>query len=586
MIVPMKRIFLVLQAKDKFPALESLQKLGVVHVEHVQTPEGYHLTEISKDIQDLERTITILANHANDDKLQHSPDHWKSVVSKVVEYDDESQELTEELVNLNAQIRAWEPWGEFEPNDAADLRRKGIFLHFCEISKKEFEQFKAQGNVYWSSSSGATVHAVIITRGDEKFQLKESDLPLRGLSEMKSRVRTIQEQMEGNKGKLKQLSVYRQHLQDAAAMKRKEFEFGQVESGLGADGELVYLKGFCPAESCADLTRSAQQHSWGLLAADISDEDRPPTFIRNPKWIDIIKPVFGVINVLPGYKEVDISLVFLIFFSIFFGILIGDAAYGLIFLGLTAFFQFKLKNKVTDQSPFFLMYVLSAAAITWGVLTGTFLGTVLLGKMVKPVITWLTESKNVQLFCFILGAVHLTIAHIWRFLNKIPSISASAELGSICIIWGGLFVANMMIIGIPLMWFVKYLFIIGAVLIMIDIFTQPKDTIFVNIILFVFGVINAFTDVVSYVRLFAVGLAGVAVADAFNEMALSIGFGNVAAGIITSLILIVGHLFNIVLCGFGILVHGLRLNVLEFSGHLGLEWAGIKYTPFKLDKKS
>ena len=432
---------------------------------------------------------------------------------------------------------------------------------------------------------GATAYALFVSNTKMKLPFKEIDLPQRGLREMQLRLKTIEEQFKKNQEHIKGLAKYRDHLAVILGTKRQEFEFSQVEAGLGLAEELSYLKGYCPLENCDMLTKAARQYSWGLMVENVSDEDRPPTLLRNPKWVEIIKPVFGLINVLPGYKEADISPVFLIFFSIFFGILIGDAGYGLIFLGLTAFVQMKLKNKNVDRAPFFLIYTLSTCAVLWGVLTGTFFGTVLLGRFVKPVIAWLTEAKNIELLCFTIGAVHLSIAHFWRFSMKFPSISAFAEIGSVCIIWGGYFVANMMIIGIPLMWFVKYLFITGAVLILIDIFTQTKSTIFVNVILFVFGIINAFTDVVSYVRLFAVGLAGVAVADAFNEMALDFGFNGVVPSLITVLILVVGHLFNIVLSGFGILVHGLRLNVLEFSGHLGLEWGGVKYAPFKLEGK-
>ena len=304
----------------------------------------------------------------------------------------------------------------------------------------------------------------------------------------------------------------------------------------------------------------------------------------------MIKPVFGIINVLPGYREVDISPVFLIFFSVFFGILIGDAAYGSVFLILTLIFHNKLKHKVKDAAPFILMYVLSASAITWGVLTGTFLGTVLLGAKLKPVVAWLTDSKNVQLLCFTIGAVHLILAHLWRCVRRWPGSGAWAELGWVWILWVSYgLVRSMIILGqadMAVILDALKRMIPGVVLITYDIARGPKSQIPVGIVLLLFSIISAFTDIVSYVRLFAVGLAGTAVADAFNQMALSIGFNNVVSGIFTSLILVVGHAFNIVLCGFGVLVHGLRLNVLEFSGHLGLEWAGFKYEPFKKIQQS
>lgn len=146
---------------------------------------------------------------------------------------------------------------------------------------------------------------------------------------------------------------------------------------------------------------------------------------------------------------------------------------------------------------------------------------------------------------------------------------------------GSYFLANMMLIGIPLPGFVPYLYVVGAGLVLVDIVAQRKE-IGVNIILFVFSVINTFGDIVSYIRLFAVGLAGVAVADAFNQMALTIGFSNPFAGSIAVFILAFVHLFlNLALSIMGVLVHGIRLNVLEFSGHLGMEWSGISYRPYK-----
>jgi V/A-type H+-transporting ATPase subunit I len=98
---------------------------------------------------------------------------------------------------------------------------------------------------------------------------------------------------------------------------------------------------------------------------------------------------------------------------------------------------------------------------------------------------------------------------------------------------------------------------------------------------FMMSLVNAFADVVSYIRLFAVGLATVAIADAFNEMATGVGFNNVFTTMGAALILIIGHVLNMVLAGLAVLVHGIRLNVLEFSGHLNLEWSGRRYTPFR-----
>jgi V/A-type H+-transporting ATPase subunit I len=128
----------------------------------------------------------------------------------------------------------------------------------------------------------------------------------------------------------------------------------------------------------------------------------------------------------------------------------------------------------------------------------------------------------------------------------------------------------------------QLLFIIGPILVVF--FTKPNKNPLKamggGIGELLMNIVNSFSDIVSYIRLFAVGMATVAVADAFNSIALGVGFGNILTGFMTALILVVGHLFNIVLGAMSILVHGLRLNLLEFSGHMGLSWAGFKYEPF------
>ena len=243
----------------------------------------------------------------------------------------------------------------------------------------------------------------------------------------------------------------------------------------------------------------------------------------------------------------------------------------------------RFAKRNADTSPILLGYVLSSTAILWGILTGTFFGTALF-KGIKPILPWLTDIKNLQILCFTIGAIHLTIAHVWRLILKMPDLTGVlSEIGWIVILWGMYFLANIMIVGSDFLSFGQCLLIIagGAFAVIIDIVKQARD-VGVNLILLVFSVIGAFTDVVSYIRLFAVGFAGVAVADAFNHMALDVGFQNIGTAILAGLILIFVHLFlNLALCLLGVLVHGVRLNVLEFSSHLNMEWSGIKYDPFR-----
>jgi len=176
-----------------------------------------------------------------------------------------------------------------------------------------------------------------------------------------------------------------------------------------------------------------------------------------------------------------------------------------------------------------------------------------------------------------LGLAHLVIAHFMSFLRKMPSLSAIAQLGWILICGGLFFVVDLLVLSNPFPGFAKIMIIAGISIVGIFTNFQKNPLKLIGSFLGTIAnsiqdVIAAFSDIVSYIRLFAVGLAGVTVAASFNDM---------AGGIFAPIVLILGHGLNIILGLMSVMVHGVRLNMLEFSGHLGQEWTGRPYEPFK-----
>ena len=356
-------------------------------------------------------------------------------------------------------------------------------------------------------------------------------------------------------------------------------EFSEVAEGSGRFEKLSYIKGYSPIDKVNLIEAAASKEKWGVLVNDPGENDTPPTLIKNPKWVKIIKPMFDIIGTIPGYGEVDISLHFLIFFSIFFGMLIGDAGYGLTYFLIALIAQKKFKA-MKDKSIFFLTYVLAGCAIIWGLLTGVFFGP---HAWLKPMMPYFSDSTNVQAFCFLIGAVQLSVAHIWKILRKFPSLKALSDVGWICILWAAYFLAKSLILNFEFPGFMKWIFIAGSGLVIL--FTSPAKNIFAGIGAglgdFLLKLVNSFADIVSYIRLFAVGLAGVAIANAFNQIAAGIGAGSILNGLLSGFVLFSGHTLNLALGILSILVHGVRLNVLEFSGHMDMEWSGVEYAPFR-----
>jgi V/A-type H+-transporting ATPase subunit I len=228
------------------------------------------------------------------------------------------------------------------------------------------------------------------------------------------------------------------------------------------------------------------------------------------------------------------------------------------------------------------MYVFTVCTIIWGTLTGVFFGQGMWPSF-KPLVPWLNDERHLQMFCFFIGATHLSIAHVWRAMIKMPSKTALSEAGWIAILWFMFFLAKSLILNQAMPFWAMYLLYTGMFLVVF--YHQPGRSFFKTVGsglgVLALSIVNMFTDVVSYIRLAAVGLASTAVADSFNQMAMGFGFKTLFSGIAVVLILLIGHALNLALGFMAIMVHGVRLNILEFSSHLGMEWSGVSYDPLR-----
>ncbi len=575
MIVPMKKTYVIVYKNDSSKAVESLREMGILHVENLEAAPAGSLEQIHQDIQRLTSSIAVLKPFM--DAKQENVFHWHEKTEEILTLASQITAHRESLHHRMQLINQLVVWGNFDPRDIDELAERGIYITLCEISdRSQIPQGVAAEKISEEKKLG---RYAIFSFNKPELLCPEFHYPSMSLNELKSLQDKERKEMIGKESQLKSFAKYVTGFEKILHEESESLRLREVVCGMRQEDTVNLLKGFVPADQIQVLEKYAKKEQWGLLIEDPTGEDVVPTCVKNPKWIEIIKPMFSIMNIVPGYKEKDISVFFLIFFSIFFGILVGDAGYGGLFLLITVIAHKTTGSKIEDKSIFYLSYLLSTVTIVWGLLTGTFFGTLLFGKVFKPLLPWLTDPKNVQFLCFTLGVIHLSIAHIWRALTRGTVFGGLAEVGWILMLWGSYFLANMMLLGYAMPWFVKYLYLAGAIFVIADIVAQRTD-IGVNMILFVFSVINTFGDIVSYIRLFAVGLAGVAVADAFNQMALGIGFSNIFVGVGAVLVLAFVHLFlNLALCVMGVLVHGVRLNVLEFSGHLGMEWSGIKYNP-------
>jgi V/A-type H+-transporting ATPase subunit I len=581
MIVPMKKLYMIVQKKDIVSSLESLRELGAVHIEALEATPDAMIVEYQEEIKALEEASAILST-VNHEGTQESVSDWREVVNLVLKKQADIDHLREHMAKREALIEKWTPWGHFSMKDTRVLAGRGVYLQLYELTKaqmKDLPKDKIRREIY---SSGGITRIAVFNDVEESLPFKQVELHSRSLNSMNDLQRQALEKIGEAQRDIDAQAKYLAFLQDQYSKSQDSLNFENVAAGMKEDETLAYLKGFCPTEDAERIEKEAQKNNWGILIEDPVDNDEVPTLLKNKGWFNLSSPVIQLVEVLPGYKEADVSGALVIFFTLFFGMLIGDAAYGAIFALMTGFAHFKLGKKMEDKTLFYLMYLLTGFTMVWGVLTGTYFGQQWLPSTVSAVVPWLNVTENIQWLCFTIAVVHLSLARIWSAARKFPNMTYLSDIGWLFIVFGMYHLANMFVLNIPLPQYAAPLIFIGMALAFFFMvpfkeFTKqaPQEAI-----PFLLGVISSGTDIVSYIRLFAVGLATVAVADAANNMPAALPDFGIGYGFMVFL-----HVLNLVLAAMAILVHAIRLNVLEFSGHLGLEWSGFKFQPFKRNVK-
>ncbi|HDQ45592.1 MAG TPA: hypothetical protein ENN17_08870 [bacterium] len=589
MIVPMKQAALLVSIRAQKDALKKLRKFGVLHLRHVQPPQSDDLDALVKRLSQAERALSVLEEAVPSVESPPSRDsshEAETAVRQLLERVTEKVSLGDRL-DEKRDIRRWfTTWGAVSLASVEVLEAAGVKMRCYQTDRGALKKLPEGGDLHILGEEKGAVFAVLFTEDPEQeLDLKEDIMPRVEVSALDAEIASLEKKIMTLETEISRFADRKQAIRSHIAALKKEKEFHAALAGMGASEGFVYLRGFLPEDKTDALKSLARSEGWGVILSSPEDPAEVPTLLRNPKVPRIIEPLFRFMGTLPGYHEVDVSFVFLLFFSLFYAMIIGDAGYGLIFLAATAFLRSRFRDAPAE--PFALFYVLSVATLIWGGLTGTWFGSRTLAEwpplrrlVIEPMFSFGVSGETTLFmirFSFILGLIHLLVAHFMAFLKKLPSIRAVAELGWMLICAGMFFVVDLLVLSRPFPKAAGMLLVLGlAVVGLFKNFNKhPLKMItgfFGSIAGSIQNVIGAFSDIVSYIRLFAVGLASVTVAATFNDM---------AGGVFAPIVLVLGHGLNIVLCLMSVMVHGVRLNMLEFSGHLGQEWTGNPYEPFR-----
>ena len=636
MIVPMKKVSLIIRENKKDETLKKLRKLGIVHIE-ITEGSGERLALLRERIALLENAIFTIGKQKNIEQKSVSAEEALSVATRIQTLDAEKKQCVADRISLNSELDRLKGWGDIDPSSISELEAKGYEISFYEMPKNEYELLAENIKTVRIDTEKSTVRFMLFK--SEREELDEAAatlnvyrlaLPQFSTSEMKQRLSQLSTRIDEIDAAIAADACYIESIKAAVGVTEKEIEFetyatGMADEDLSPESEaslsVSYFTGYIEAENLDKLKQTAQNNSWGLLVEEPSVEDNVPTKLKNNKFVSLIYPLTDFLGTVPGYFEYDISGWFLAFILIFFGIIFGDGGYGLLICAVAAIPIIKSLIAKKQISPMFLLVGLfGLSTVLWGTLTCTWFGLspeqlpAWLKSLSIPVISnvyadkiwypfWtngaagLTTAQNLQIFCFSLALIQLTVAHIKGALRNKGSIKMLGDIGSILQLFGiyylvlslvvnaEVFSFGLVIGGVPIG--TVAIALIGVGFVLSFVFSNYEGSLIksilsslTNIVSVLLGVVNVFSDIVSYIRLWAVGLAGAAISATVNELAGPL-LGNFMFMILAIILLVFGHGLNMILNILSVIVHGIRLNTLEFSSHLDMSWSGHKFKPFK-----
>ena len=654
MIVPMKKLSIVVLEKERRQALKTLRRLGVVHVEEVKG-ESEELSSFKNKNSKIELAISLLSEIKTKkipESSMLSKDDSFALADKIISLTEENKNLFSSITSDKTELDRLKKWGNVVPEDFDFLAEKGVYLSMYEMPSSKYNSIDESIDTLLVNDDKDISRFFVIS--DHKLAQNErpENLPPEAYRVVLPKKSTVQlaDTIEQNKKRITEIDSeladsvkYLPSLKQAGENFGKDIEFENLYSGMGVEEKneqkpeavrLAWLTGYVPAEELEKVEKTAVESKWAFAADDPAADDNVPTKLKNNKFVSLIYPVTDFLGTVPGYNEFDISNWFLLFFTIFFGMIFGDGGYGGLLLagGILAMVP-SFKKRQAPSPMAFLLSLLGLATMVWGAVTCTWFGLTpeqlpdCIKMLSVPALSNVTAAKegvkmvlhsasgavteisysawvkeNLQIFCFTLALIQLAIAHLKGIAKNIRSPKFLGDLGSLLQLGGMYYVVLSMVVdGIrfPLgitpesYWLfdkipVAYI-ALGAIafgFVLSFVFSNYEGSIgksilesCKNIVSVLLGVVNVFSDIVSYIRLWAVALAGGAISATVNEMAGPM-LGHLAMFICAILILTVGHGLNMILNVLSVIVHGVRLNTLEFSTHLGMSWTGFKYRPF------
>ncbi len=600
MIEPMKKYSFLVYHREYADFLKDLQKTGILHVIEKESGElaDEKLREQYNLINQLNAAIKFLQKREIEDKSTSiaRADAMK-VLEEIQNIQSDVELKTQQLSSLKKEIAAISPWGDFSFEDLDKLRQHGYNVRFYICPAKKFDnEWKTLYNIEEINHLGGQIYFIVVQEGEENIDInaEETRLPETSLSGLLKRKKET-EQILAKSEEIFDLYArkYIPLLISGRDKLQEQFEFENVvfNTEKQAEDRLMLLEGWVPEDKEEEINSFLDKTGVYYITSRPAPGDSIPVKLRNNRFSRLFEPIAKLYS-LPDYKELDLTPFFAPFFMMFFGFCFGDAGYGLLFLVGASIYRLRAKDNMKPLIT--LIQILGASTIIFGSLSGTFFGV----DLIKADIPFLSGLKDLFLdpeemfyFAIILGAIQIIFGMMVKILNITKQFGFKFALSTlgwiILIISSALYIMLKNKLGIESQG-IKYLYflVLASSLVMILFMNNPEKGLLGNIGKglgdIYFTATGVFGDLLSYIRLFALGISSSILGYVFNYLALEMsGDTIILSQIVFLLILVVGHTINIFMAALGAFVHPLRLTFVEFYKNAGFAGGGKEYKPFK-----
>lgn len=580
MITQMKKYTFLVFHREYEAFLEQLREAGVVHVTEKAAgmAEDEHLQQL---LTETDKIRKLIAQGAPDQLLQ------------------EKAALEQRIAATKKEADKMAVWGDFSAERIEDLKKAGYTLRYFTCSKKSFQE--ELGIVV--AEQGGTVYFVQVNNdGEAPEGCQEQQLNAKSSADLMKDVEGLTGLLVAQNARIELWAKENIPVLEAKLVELKQqidWQRVTLNTDSEADGSLKVLEGFCPADQAPALNELLAKQEVYYQEEDPATEDNTPIKLRNNKFTKLFESLTGMYG-WPNYNEFDPTPILAPFFLLFFAMCMGDCGYGIMLIIIGLLIAKKKLNIAMFEGLGPIITVLGVGTMVVGFFLGTFMGMdlyaaewmpdALKSVMIKGNVEVAGMSYDIQMvLALCIGVFHICLAMVIKAVCSTQQLGFKENIANwswTLLIVGGLVVAILGMTVLPQEVFKWTIIAVGVISALgIYIFNTPGRNPLINIGSGLWDTYNMATgilgDVLSYIRLYALGLAGGKLGEAFNTLGDMVLGDSIVSWVPFVLIFAIGHVLNLAMSALGAFVHPLRLTFVEYFKNAGYEGKGVLYQPFK-----